>query len=360
MLFLIRLLLARTVFHPLEGLTWDLRKQIFRAEKFRFSLRYLPKIALLTLQSAWQTHFSRRVEQRFGSEIAATTVRSPIFILGHYRSGTTHLHELMALDARHASPSRFQAYHPASFLATERWFGPINDLFMLPRRVQEDEIGLMNLSGLSPYMDWCFPESRAGYSRYSTFRDASPEEAAAWKVALSWYLKALTVRHGKPILLKSPPHTGRIRLILDVFPDAKFIHIRRNPFDVFVSTVKLLKDLDPVFRLRVRRKPIDEEYVLNTYQTMYDALFDDLPLIPAGNFCEIAYEDLEVAPVEQLRKIYQDLGLGDFGLVAPALETYLKSIEGYQKNRHARIDPATKARIVERWSRVFSAWNYPA
>ena len=360
MLFLIRLLLARTLFHPLEGLTWELRRQIFRAEGFRFSLRYLPKIALLTLQSAWQSYFSRRVEQRFGPEIAAATVRSPIFILGHYRSGTTHLHELMTLDTRYASPSRFQAYHSQSFLATERWFGPLNDLFMLPRRVQEDEIGLMNLSGLSPYMDWCFPESSLGYSRYLTFQGASPHEVAAWKKSLSWYLKALTIRHDKPILLKSPPHTARIRLILEVFPDAKFVHIRRNPFDVFASTVKLLKDLDPVFRLRVRRKPIDEGYVLDTYQAMYDSFLDDLPLIPDGNFSEIAFEDLEVAPVEQLKKIYRDLGLGAFEQVAPALETYMKSIDGYQKNRHARIDPATKARIVERWSRVFSAWNYLA
>ncbi len=359
MLFSIRLFLAQNLFHPLEGLTWELRRQVFRDEGKRFSPRYWPKLILITLQSAWQTYFSRQVERKFGSAIASVPIQPPIFILGHYRSGTTHLHELMSLDPRFASPTRFQAYHPGSFLATERWCAPINDLFMLPRRVQEDEIALMNLCCRSPYLDWCFPAASIDYSKFLTFRRASDEEVALWKRTLRWYLGALSVRFGKPILLKSPPHTARIRLILDVFPDAKFVHIRRNPFDVFASTVKLLKDIEPVFQLQVRRGPIDEESVLRTYEKMYDAYFDDLANIPQGQFTEIAYEDLEVAPVEQLKKIYRDLDLGDFGEVESVVNNYLESIQGYEKNRHAGIDPSTRSRIAERWRKTFSAWGYP-
>ena len=359
MIFLCRLLLARVIFHPLEGLTWGRWTRILAGERHRVSLRYFPKLILLTLQTGWQSYFSRRVVRTRGAEIATTPVQAPIFILGHYRSGTTHLHELLALDPAFASPTRFQAYHPGSFLATERWFAPINDLLMLPRRVQEDEIALMNLTGLSPYMDWCFPESEVDYSAYLTFQRADPEEAATWKRALRWYLQALTVRYRRPILLKSPPHTARIRLILDVFPDARFIHIRRNPFDVFVSTVRLFRDIDPVFRLRVRRRPIDEDGVLRTYEEMYAAFFNDLDLIPPGQFIEIAYEDLETDPVEQLRQVYREVNLGDFARVEPQIRAYLKSIEGYQKNRHRPLDPALKRRIADRWATIFTRWNYP-
>ena len=359
MLFHIRLFLARYLFHPLEGLTWDLRRQLFRVEGSRFSARFWPKLILITLQSAWQTYFSRHVDRKFGPAIASVDIQTPIFILGHYRSGTTYLHELMSVDPRFASPTRFQAYHPRSFLATERWCAPINDLFMLPRRVQEDEIALMNLCGCSPYLDWCFPESLVGYSRFLTFRQASSEEVALWKRTIQWYLGALTVRYRKPILLKSPPHTARIRLILAVFPDAKFIHIRRNPFDVYVSTVKLLEDLDPVFRLQVRRGPVAEEFVLKTYEEMYEAYFDDLASIPEGQLAEIAYEDLEVAPVEQIKRIYGELNLGDLGEVESSLKVFLESIEDYRKNHHAKLDPPTKERIAERWAKTFAAWGYP-
>lgn len=358
MLFLIRLMLARTLFHPLEGLTWRRLHAVLRAERYRISLRYWPKVALLGLQSLWQSGFERRVAAKYRTRIEAAPIAAPVFILGHYRSGTTHLHELMSIDPQFASPTRFQAYQAPSFLATEGWFARWNDLFMLPRRVQEDEIGLMNLTAMSPYMDWCFPDSAVDYSRFLTFR-RDGEAAEAWQAALRWYLGALTIRYQKPILLKSPPHTARIRSILQVFPDAKFVHIRRNPFDVYVSTIRLLRDLDPVFRLRVRRQPDQGEYVLKTYREMYDAFFEDLPLIPPGQFVEVAYEELDRDPVAQLRLIYRDLHLGGFPQVEPLWDGYLKSIAGYQKNRHPKIDPLTRQRIAERWANCFARWGYP-
>ena len=351
-------MLARLLFHPLEGFSARSLRQTLRAEHYRISPRYWPKLGLLALESGWQSYFGRQTVEKFGAQIEAISVDAPIFILGHYRSGTTFLHELMALDPRFASPTRFQAYQAPSFLVTEAWFAWFSDLFMLPRRVQEDEIALMNLTGLSPYMAWCFPESERDYARYTTFRRADRAEVQAWQAALRWYLGALTVRHQKPLLLKSPPHTGRIRSILEVFPDARFVHIRRNPFDVYVSTVKLLKDLDTVFRLRVRRDPDQSSAVLDTYQEMYDAFFDDIDQIPPSQFVEIAYEDLEEHPVEQLQTIYATLNLGDFEPVEPAIRRYLDSIAGYQKNRHKLIDPGTRARIADRWARSFDRWGY--
>ena len=359
MLFLLRLMLARLLFHPLEGLSTRLLRDTLRAEHYRISPRYWPKLGLLTLESIWQSYFGHKTRERFGARIEAASVKAPVFILGHYRSGTTFLHELMALDSRYASPTRFQAYQAPSFLMTEAWFAWFSDLFMLPRRVQEDEIALMNLTGLSPYMAWCFPESERDYTRYTTFRRAEDREVETWQAALRWYLAALTIRHDKPLLLKSPPHTGRIRSILKVFPDARFVHIRRNPFDVYVSTVKLLQDLDPVFRLRVRRDLDPSPVVLDTYQEMYDAFFDDIDQIPSGQFVEIAYEDLEEHPVEQLQVIYDALNLGDFAPVEPIIRRYLQTIQGYQKNRHKQIDPATRERIITRWARSFDRWGYP-
>src|SRR5262249_6786987 len=47
-------------------------------------------------------------------------VQQPLFVLGHWRSGTTHLHNLLALDERFAFPNFFQVFHPHTFLGCER------------------------------------------------------------------------------------------------------------------------------------------------------------------------------------------------------------------------------------------------
>ena len=109
-----------------------------------------------------------------------------MFILGHYRSGTTHLHNLLALDPQFAAPTLFQVFNPHTFLTTERWVAPVVDRLVARRRYQdemaqgagtpsEDEFALCTMTGLSPYMGWCFPGDGADYDRYMTFRECPGE-----------------------------------------------------------------------------------------------------------------------------------------------------------------------------------------
>jgi hypothetical protein len=147
--------------------------------------------------------------------------------------------------------------------------------------------------------------------------------------------------------------------LLELFPDAKFIHIRRNPYAVFVSTVGLLKAIRPVFRLQRGPKEVDIEAVLKTYAAMYSAYFADRELIPPGQLVEIAYEDLEHDPIGQIETIYNTLTLANFEPVRPVLESYIRSVVGYRKNRHPEIDDPTRQRIVQAWSQCFDAWGYP-
>jgi hypothetical protein len=354
-----RLLLAQTLVHPLEGITFADWLRLLRREQLRVSPVCWPRALWLTVMSLWNSTAARAVERRFGAAIQATRVEAPVFILGHYRSGTTYLHELLALDNRFASPTRFQAFNPLTFLGTEAWLAPLVEPFMLPRRVQEDEVAQMVLTQLSPYMDWVWPRSRAGLGPYLTFRDAEPIEIAVWSAALNYFLKALTLRYERPIILKSPPHTARVRLLLQLFPDARFVHIRRDPYAVFVSTVRLLAAVRPVFRLQRGPKEIDVEMVLQTYATMYDAYFADRAEIPPGQLVEIGYEDLERNPMEQVRSVYNALALAEFEPVRPVLEDYLTSIAGYRKNRHPPLDDAMRRQIAHAWSRSFDEWGYP-
>ena len=70
---------------------------------------------------------------------------------------------------------------------------------------------------------------------------------------------------------------------------------------------------------------------------MYDAYFEQRGLIPEGRLCEVGYEDLERDPVGVVGSVYEALGLPGFEDLRPRLETYLGSIAGYRKNRHADL-----------------------
>ena len=190
------------------------------------------------------------------------------------------------------------------------------------------------MTGLSPYMGWCFPGDGADYDRYLTFRDVPDEEVARWEHALTTFLKKLTLRYGRPLVLKSPPHTARIRLLLGLFPDARFVHIHRDPYVVFRSTRHMIRAVQPLFHLREGPPQDGDDRILSVYTEMYDAYFEERGLIPEGRLCEVGYEDLERDPVGVVGSIYESLGLPGFEDLRPRLESYLGSIAGYRKNRH--------------------------
>jgi len=107
-----------------------------------------------------------------------------------------------------------------------------------------------------------------------------------------------------------------------------------------------------------RRDYDDHERILSMYGKMYDAYFEQKRLIPAGNFTDIAYDDLEADPLGQMGRIYEDLDLPDFGEARPAVERYIAGLGTYEKGKHAVLAEPVRREIVARWRRTFDEWNY--
>jgi hypothetical protein len=136
------------------------------------------------------------------------------------------------------------------------------------------------------------------------------------------------------LILKSPPHTARIRLLLSLFPDARFVHIHRNPYIVFSSTRHTIRVIRPLYHFRERLAEDEDDRLISVYTEMYDSYFEERELIQEGRLCEVGYEELGRQPVGVIGLIYESLGLPGFEEVRPRLESYLASIAGYRKNRH--------------------------
>ena len=355
----------------LGGITIGKWVQLLIENRFSVSPSCWPRALTISLMSVPTSLLHWADEIRFGRQLSEVTVPPPVFVLGHWRHGTTHLHNLLTIDQRFSFPNNYQCLFPNSFLTAEKLHSKAIDFF-LPRQrpmdnvewrmasPQEDEFAMCVTTLKSPCMGWVFPRQRDHYDKYLTMRDVSAGEVAEWKEAFLLFLKKLALLSRRPLILKSPPHTARIRLLLEMFPDARFVHIHRNPYDVFHSTRKTLKAVAEFHRLQRAPAAADvDDRILRTYRTMYDVYFEERGAIPEGQFCEVGFEQLEQDPIGQIRGIYKALQLPDFSEVHSEVQSYVSSIADYRKNSFPDLPEALRQRIAEDWQRSFQEWGYP-
>lgn len=365
----LRIFLLQRLFNFLVGISLGDWLKLLKANHFAIDPSFWPRATLITFGSALNSIVRWREERRHGVEVAAQRLESPIFILGHWRSGTTLLHNLFAVDQNVACPNNYQTTYPHTFLVSEAASGTSDRL--LPKRrlqdnvrlgmrePQEDEFALCVATFLSPYMGWVFPRHREVYQRYLTFRDVVPEDVARWKGAFIYYLKKLAFKYHRPLVLKSPPHTCRIRLLLEMFPDARFVHIHRDPFAVFQSTRRLFQTAVAAMRLHACDQEDLDAQIIENYRVMYQAFFEERDLIPAGQFCEVAFENLERDPAGQIRLIYDQLGLSRSEQLDVSIDRYVESLADYRKNAYSELSDGFRARLATAWQPSFTEWGYP-
>lgn len=309
-------------------------------------------------------------ENLHGARVRATElVAPPVFVLGHWRTGTTLLHELLVLDPRHTSPTTLQCFVPNHFLLSEAFFKRYGTVLIPDRRPmdnmaagwdrpQEDEFALCLLGLPSPYFDVAFPNRPPTYPGSLDLSGLTPHQLAHWKRTFVRFLKALTYRDPRRLVLKSPPHTARVPVLLDLFPDARFVHIVRDPYVVFPSTVNLWRSLGKKHGLQaVRDEGRIREKVFTEFRVVYDRLEEAKPRIPKGRFCELRYEELVKNPVPELRRVYEALDLGDFEAVRPRLEEFARGMADYETNKYQFTD-ADRAEVDARWGDVIRRYGY--
>jgi hypothetical protein len=307
---------------------------------------------------------------RYGRQIEETEIAEPpVFVIGHWRSGTTYLHELLCHDDRFAYPTTYECFAPSHFLVSA-WILPRLLGFLLPRkrpmdnmlagfdRPQEDEFALSNLGCPTPYLRMVFPNEAAPYQELLDMQGVPDDVLASWKRHVMYFVKALTLQKRKPLILKSPPHTGRIAVLSEMFPGARFIHITRDPFTLFASTRRLWPALDGAQALQLPRNKYLDEYVFSCFERMYRGFEQQRPLIPPQHICDVRYEDLVRDPLGQMQGIYEKLALGDFERVRGPLETYLQQHKDYQTNRHIALDEGLRAEIRRRWGSYAEKYGY--
>jgi hypothetical protein len=343
--------------------------KLLTRNRFKIHPLRLSMVIAITLWSPFNS-ILRMVQQCLcGHRIARTRLEPPIFIVGHWRSGTTFLHELLVRDPRFTYPSTLDCFLPHHSLVSG-WFFTIFGNFMLPKQrpqdnvptgwfhPQEDEFALLNLGLPSPYLRMAFPNGPAVHMEYLDSDQIPVADRAKWLDGLEHFIRVISCRDpGKPVVLKSPPHLGRIEALAERFPGARFIHIIRHPYSVFPSTQRLWRSLDQVQGLQEPAHEGLDEYVYSCLETMYTAFERQRVGLPDGAVCDVLYEDLVSDPIGQVLRIYDQLELGALEPAHRDLEKYVESQRDFKGNRY-ELDEENRLLLNERWGRFFEPYGY--
>jgi len=344
--------------------------EVLRRKRGRVYWRYLPRLAYLTVMAVFNSYMALFEKAMNGEKIAAAELTAPpIFIIGYWRSGTTHLHNLLSCDPSFTCPTAYQVMFPHHFVYSQPWGTKLMDALAPSKRPMdnmafhvttphEEEIALAGLTGVSPYLCFIFPAD--AHDPYAALDPAQlpPEALARWQEAFRLFMKKLSFSKGKRIVLKSPPHLGRLPLLLKMFPGAKFIHITRNPYEVYLSFEKNWRRGHALSHLQQPDYQVIDELILSWYEKLF-ALFErDRRLIPPGDLHELHFEDLVSSPRESLARLYRELDLPNFESFWPEVSAYLNSIADYQKSRYT-LTEEVRARVNRRWGFFFQRYGYP-
>ncbi len=289
----------------------------------------------------------------------------PLFLLGHWRSGTTLLHNLLLLDERFAAPTTFACFNPHHFLLAAHPMGrsgsrraerPMGDMDVADDSPQEEEFALLCLGARSGYEAFMFPEAIEKMEALCDARTFSVEERSGWREALLEFLGGVSYSSGnRRLVLKSPTNSFRVEALRDLFPDASFAVIVRNPAEVFASSIAMWQ---AIWKRYALRPPLGrhrlQEAVIRLRLDFETRLEQGLEAVAPRSVAYLAYEELVADPAGTIRRLYRKLDLGDSCAIPPRLSAYLSA-----NRKRTRVLPhADEGMIRERLKPVFEKYGF--
>lgn len=310
-------------------------------------------------------------ERRYQKRLADKPLEhAPVFILGHWRSGTTFVHNVLSCDKHFGYNTTYQTVFPHLMMFGQPFFKknmswlmpdkrPTDNMELAVDLPQEEEFALANMCPYTYYNFWFFPKYQLEYcDKYMLFNDITPEELKVWEETFTKLIKiSLWNTGGTQFLSKNPPHTGRVRELVKMFPNAKFIYLMRNPYTVFESTRSFFTNTIQPLKLEEFSDEQIEKNILTVYERLYHKYEADKACIPEGNLIEVRFEDFEADALGMTKKIYDTLSLPGWEEARTAIEQYVGAKKGYKKNKY-NYAQRTRDLVETNWKFALDDWGY--
>ncbi len=286
--------------------------------------------------------------QRYPS-IAEQPIAAPIIIVGHMRSGSTRMQRLLACDSRLTFTRFYESWNPIPGdprvdarkwkgrvgLACARLLNPEFDaIHPTAWNAPDEEIGLQNLSiyGAAFEAQWRVPgytaavEQDDGVAVYREFRRLLQ--------TLAWLRNDTQPR---PWVLKVPQFAQDLAAMLQVFPDARLIHLRRNAADVVASSASLVCN-----QMRVQSFAVDPHWIGREWTRKVRLREERIAAARAMATVpqiDVDYEDVTRDWKHEMSRVYRMLGLPLTGALLTRMQRYLHNSHAARRERHI-YDPA--------------------
>lgn len=333
---------------------------ILKDNDYQVNTKYLARSCYVGLLNHTFTSFFSKIEKYlYAEKIAEVRITEPpIFIIGHWRSGTTLLHYLMSKDTQLGFVNNAQSFFPnymfhnnnpiinsliGLHLPKKR---PMDNVLMDMDLPQEEEFALGNISNQSCYHWWTFPNRMKEYfEKYVLLQNLDIDEYHKFQQTYLRLLKKIQlINKSKRLLIKNPANTGRIPFLLELFPNAQFIYLERDPIEVYHSTVKLHTKLMERFAFQSFDKKEIEQNTIQFHNQLFHKYEVDKQLIPTKNLIELDYQSLIKNPLKTTAFVYETLQIKGFQKAFPAFQNFVDSQQNYQTDIYT-INPILEAKL---------------
>jgi hypothetical protein len=278
----------------------------------------------------------------------------PVIVVGHWRSATTYLHQLLAADPAAATARNSLTMAPQVALLLKPLIRPLLKKLMSAHRPidavpwsaddpQEDEIGLARLTMDTNMAGMAFPRDYLRHFRHSVLAEGrSLASTLLWFTRLTWLHDGAGKSH---LVIKNSAHMARVPMLLRLFPRARYVLLRREPIDSIRSLVQVKQLLADLVGLQSPPDVIRQvEETVWAHEQLLEAFEAHRSLIPEGHLVEIAYNDLITAPLQTLEQLYGDLRLGDWSTAGPAIAQRVEQARSYRA-QPVQLDPAAEQHL---------------
>lgn len=341
------------------------------SQLFRVAPKAFPRLAGVLALSLLMAPFRVWERVRWGRTISRTRLPDePLFVIGHWRSGTTHLHNLLSADARFGCLTNLHATIPESFLSWERparWLlsrvvparRPMDNMSLGLDDPQECEIALSKVDPHTFYAHLLNPrDMRDQFESSILLQSVTEQERRKFADRYVRLVRKVTISSGdRPLVLKNPANTGRLQLIHEAFPECRFVFIHRNPYDVFASMQHFYETLFPMLQMQGTSENAITELILEGYVALHSMYLDQRAKLGSNRVVEVGFDELEQGPIDVARHVYMHCNREFSEPAEAAMRTYLESVRGYQKNPYM-LPATTIQQINDRWAFAFDRWGY--
>lgn len=307
-------------------------------------------------------------------EIAGERVEQPLVIIGMPRTGTTILHELLALDPANRCPMTWELAHPfpppeaATFTTDPRIKQTARELrlshYLMPGVENMHRMGAQLPQECVALTSWIFCSMQyntvlriPSYTRW-LMHDADHASMYRFHRRVLRYLQWHCP--GRRWVTKTPAHLWSLEALLAEYPDAALVQTHRDPLNIVSSLASMLPTMRAAYAGKVDVAEIAREWSDNCA----DALNASVSSRRAGGVSPDQVVDIQFVnfmgdPVGQVERIYRQFGLAFTDSFAAAIRAYIDDNPANKHGGHRHkfddtgLDPATERDKVRDYQDYF-------